>query len=237
MLLENDLTRNPQPFIIVAGVRTGGTLLTHGLDSHPLIHCARGEPWHKRSEWWQLGLTREQLLKLLVNQTGYMASGFKVQSVQLSDPEVCRLLQESEAYIILLSREDTFRQTISELINYKVRRNVTKFVPKHSFEAVPMHSVVLDPEVVQLRQVVLQYTQELAEQVVESLGLRYISLTYEQLVAGEQEISKLPSSVTKRLCNYLGVPIRTLSVFLRRVNWQPLDEIIGNLKELEKACC
>ena len=231
------MTRDPQPFIIVAGVRTGGTILTHALDSHPLIHCARGEPWHKQSEWWKLGLSREQLLKLLTNQTGYMASGFKVQSVQLTDPEVCTLLKESKAYIILLSREDTFRQTLSELINYKVRRSATRFVPQHSFEPVPEHSVVLDPGVVQRRQVVLQYTHEMAEQAVRSLGLRYISLTYEQLVAGEPEISKLPAGIAKKLCLYLGVPIRTLSVFLRRVNWQPLDEIVGNLKELEKACC
>jgi len=48
---ENDLTRNPVKFMIIAGVRSGGTLLAHSLDSHPLIFCARGEPMHARSEW------------------------------------------------------------------------------------------------------------------------------------------------------------------------------------------
>jgi len=231
------MTRDPQPFIIVAGVRTGGTILTHALDSHPLIHCARGEPWHKRSVWWRLGLSREQILKLLINQTGYMASGFKVQSVQLSDQEVRRLLQESEAHIILLSREDTFRQVLSELINYKVRRGGAMFIPQHSFKPVPPHSVILDPEVVSNRHESLVLTQEMAEQAVKSLELRYTCVTYEQLTDEAQEISKLPSGITKILCNYLGVPVITLPVYLRRVNWQPLEEIVYNLEEVRRLCC
>jgi len=234
MLIENDLTRKPQPFIIVAGVRTGGTILTHALDSHPLIHCARGEPWHKHSKWRQVGLERPQIIKLLLRQTGYMASGFKIQAIQLPDLEVLELLKAYQPYIILLSRENILRQAISFSINNQVRRGLTKFVPQHSFEPVPNHSIRLDEDEVLKRCNELSETASIAEELIEDSGLRYISLTYEQLIAGKSEISKLPTMIARQLCLYLGVPIMSLPIFLKRVNWQPLEEIVRNITELEQ---
>ena len=231
-MIENDLTREPQPFIIIAGARCGGTVLTHALDSHPLVYCARGEPWHNQSKWSQLGLSKGQILTLLLNQTGYWSSGFKVQANQISDTAMS-FFQPYKPKVILLSREDIFRQTISLVINKQVRQGTIDFIPQHSFEKVKPHKVVLDKQLVTAQYNILQDISITARTAVRCSGLSCFSLTYEQLVGEEQEITQLPEEVSKLLCLYLGVPERPMEVFLRRINWQPLEDLIVNFSDLE----
>jgi len=231
-MIENDLTREPQPFIIIAGARCGGTILTHSLDSHPLVYCARGEPWHNQSKWRQLGLSRGQILTLLLNQTGYLVSGFKIQANQISDT-VMDFLQPYKPRIILLTREDILRQAISSEINKQVRQGIIDFIPQHSFTPVVAHPVVLNKQLVAIQSKVIEDRNKHVLNFVQCSGLPYMTLTYEQLTGGKQEITHLPLDVSDPLCSFLEVPARPLEVFLKRVNGQPLKELIANVEDFD----
>ena len=228
---ENDLTRNPTKFMIIAGVRSGGTLLAHSLDSHPLIFCARGEPIHAKSEWRYVGIT--QTLDVLTNMTGYIASGLKVQNDQLNYSVIQTYLSENEIKIIRLTRENILHQAISAEIN-KLSREENLNVPQHSFDLVEPFKVILEPR--RLLQVceTLRVSNLTASLILRRLNLIPFALTYEQMTHGAVMIQEIPYVLTGKLCEFLNTGRAQLHNYLYRIHSLPYSETILNWEELKE---
>ena len=222
---ENDMTRNPTKFMIVAGIRSGGTLLAHSLDSHPLIFCARGEPVHANSEWKHVGIT--QTLDILTNITGYRSSGLKLQNDQLNYSVVQSYLETHDVRIIKLTRENILNQAISVEIN-KLSREGILYVPQHSFNLVEPFKVTLCPHRVLLTCEILTVSNLLSRTILKQLNLVPLEITYEQLTHGTVMIQEVSYELTGTLCNYLGVGRESLRNFLYRINALPYSETIIN---------
>ena len=92
--IENDLTRDPQPAIIIAGPRTGGTFLAHGLSNHPQVYCERQEIIHVNSSYRLvgLGLMPADILRIVWGQSGYLVSACKLQYSQAGYPGIWELI-------------------------------------------------------------------------------------------------------------------------------------------------
>jgi len=226
---ENDLTRNPTKFMIIAGVRSGGTLLAHSLDSHPLIFCARGEPMHARSEWGYVGIT--QTLDILTNLTGYMASGLKIQNDQITYGTIQEYLRTHELKYIRLTRENLVHQAISWEIN-KLSRSGSLEIPQHSFTKVEPSKFELSAErIVEVCQT-LEVSNILVSLKLKELNLEPLEITYEQLTHGAVMIQEIPYELTGTLCNHLGVGREPLRNFLYRINALPYSETIINWNEI-----
>ena len=234
VLNENDLTRNPLGFIIIASVRSGGTLLAHSLDSHPLISCMRGEPLHAKSEWAAIG--RINALQLLRNFTGYLASGFKIQNDQLSYPTILPYIKRNKLKIIRITRENLLMQAVSLTINRHTRRLKNGLnIPQHSFDQVEQVPFTLPTKDVLhvckiLRESDIQVTKKLTE-----YNLKSYNLTYEQITLGQIRIQEIPTLIAKNLCDLLKVPYSPLQNFLQRINWKPYSKVINNWKEIKSV--
>ena len=65
----------PTPFAIVAASRSGGTFLTHCLDSHPQVSCERDSPLDEAGPWltW-LDVSERAILRALWGRGGYRAA-------------------------------------------------------------------------------------------------------------------------------------------------------------------
>jgi hypothetical protein len=64
----------------------------------------------------------------------------------------------------------------------------------------------------------------------------WLSLTYDLVVGAEgKEASGIPAGVASALCKWLDVEQRSLTCGLRRVNPQPLAEIVENWSAVAEA--
>ncbi|RLG78470.1 MAG: hypothetical protein DRO14_00605 [Thermoprotei archaeon] len=230
-ITENDMTRGiARPAVIIASLRSGGTFLAHCLSNHPHIFCDRGEPLHYRSVWLDCldGITRVDLLQALLDQTGYHVSMCKLTYRQAFLDGVWEYLVRAQPAVIHLRRENYLRQAVSFLLNCKARAgHIT--LPQHTFRAVTMRErVSLAPRSIIRAIEELREQDEFAKTKLAEFS-QLLELTYEDIAwSGHGEATGIPWDVSSRICDFLGVPQAMLHCHLRRVNPQPLPEIIEN---------
>lgn len=231
---ENDLTKNPSPALILAGVRTGGTLLAHALDSHPQMFFVRGEPLH-HSNVWAGYLPEIERLTLIFSQTGYLVSGCKLLYAQLYHGGITDFVKGLSPKIIFVHRENMLKQVASYIINKKVREWQLEFRPQHSFEEQPSWgSIAVPPEEFLKAYNLLLGRKKKVEKFLKENGFEVLRISYEQ-ITGDSEIEELPPKQSARLCEFLGVPKRNLLVTLRKINKQEPNELFSNWKEILNA--
>jgi len=231
---ENDLTKNPDKALILAGVRTGGTLLSHALDSHPQIFFVRGEPLHHGNVWANFLPERERL-DLIFSQTGYLVAGCKLLLVQLYHKGIPEYVQEVAPKIIFIYREDLAKQTASFIINREVRNWRLDMRPQHTFdEPPPWEPIEYPPDKFYSTYNMLKGRREEVEQFLEEKATSYIKVSYEQMTE-DKEITKLPKKCGNTICSFLEVPKRRLVVTLRKVNKQAPEELFSNWDDIKKV--
>lgn len=235
-IVENDLTRDmARAVVIVAAVRSGGTFLAHALSTHPQIFCDRGEPLHHNSVWCQaLHPDRRQLLDAMLNQTGYRVSACKVTYTQAFNRAIWPWLVKRQPAVIWLRRENTIRQAVSVLVNQAARAGTVKRA-QHTFVATRPIQIAFPPETVLRMARGLAAADRRAEGQLAALP-NLLRLTYDQVIGGESTAAiRLPVPVTRLLCTWLNVRYARLGCELRRVNPQPLAELLSNWSEVEAA--
>jgi hypothetical protein len=216
------------PAIIAAGLRTGGTFLSHALSNHPQIFCDRGEPLHRHSPWCELRVGHGHILRGLLTQEGYSASLCKLQYDQLYYEHVREVLLDMRARVIHLTRENKLRQAVSLMINNLARKGQVQH-PQHSTEPVPLLRLSLDPDAVLDWCRDLEEQDRLAAKWLGDTGLPLLHVTYADLVGYEgREAREVPPETARKLCKFLGVRPQRLAAELRRVNAYPLPLILGN---------
>lgn len=119
---------NLNKFIVISNARSGTSLLTETLNSHPEIVC-HGEIFHPDLTWHLKGdlanlsieekntlrLDHQEYIKRVFNQKSAKSVGAKMWQVQ--NPDFCeQVLQDKEFYKIIYERENKLAQFASGML-------------------------------------------------------------------------------------------------------------------------
>lgn len=228
----------PSPAALIATNRSGSTFLLNAIDSHPQIGCERSEPLDPRGYWAALveegGLSRQALLRFLWRRPGYRVVMFKL-SYRHTQWVGVDILKEVGAVLIHLHRENVVRMGISSLINTAAVNGEIKH-PIHTFK--PVKPVLIRVDVGPFIYDSLAHLKkvEVMKKRLARLGRPLLFLTYEDLVGYEgKEADEVMPGTAETICRHLGVDSMPLVSYTRRVNPQPLSEIVENWTELAAA--
>lgn len=229
---------SPRPAALIATNRSGSTFLLHALDSHPQIGCERSEPLDPRGYWAALvghgGISRAALLRFLWRRPGYQVSMFKLsyRHVRWVGTDI---LKEVGATLIHLHRRNVVRMGVSSLINTAAAKGEIVH-PIHTFAPVKPASIRVDVGPFIYNSIAHLKKVRTLRKRLGRLGLPLLCLTYEDLVGYEgNETNEVMAQTATSLCKYLGVEKMPLVSYTRRVNPQPLCEIVENWAELAAA--
>jgi hypothetical protein len=222
------------PAIIIAGVRTGGTYLAHCLSNHPRIFCDRGEALNGRNKWFRLCKNQVRVLDCLIHQPFYHVSMCKLTYAQALNKAVWRYIVTKRPHVIHLVRQNVLRQVVSLCIN-----NAQRDRPAHTFVDLPAAHVRLEPQ--QVLAIMHKITEQAngvrkrLEKLPHVIELEYTSLIGANTKWEDSRLTFLQETTCQSICEFLGVPVMALGAELRRLNPQPLPEIITNWREVKAA--
>jgi hypothetical protein len=235
--VDNDPTKTTaKPFLIIAGVRCGGTFLAHSLSNHPDVFCDRGESMHEHSLWRQHKVDAIKLLRLLTHQEGYLASGFRMVYSQAFNKQVWRAIVELKPHVIHLTRKNVLRQAASFLYQRRVRAGKIDYYPVHTFkETGAPKPIAFDPAALirtcqQFENGNLAVARNLRSAKIPTLNVEYSNMLSEGVT---QPMAS--ADVTLAICNFLGVSDYPLTCSLKRVHSHPLRSFISNWADVEEA--
>lgn len=229
--------RSVIPFVVVADLRTGSTLLSTSLDSHPDIRCL-GELLHPddlpdnqvpcESRY---GLGGSELVRRAFFATGVRAAGFRamtflpVTTTPQWDDAWDAIAETDDLRVIYLTRDDRLAQYASLLIAARTGRY-------HPSPGEP----ILDPEnrpVVRIDPSGLVGWVEERDHLLELrrrqlAGAPSLEVTYERLTSEWTE-------TMARIQRFLGVPRRDVPQAKMKQEARPLKEVVGNYDEARDA--
>lgn len=220
------------PFVIVADLRTGSTLLATSLDRHPQIRCY-GELFHSEDlpDTRIEGLDRrnasaEKILRHAFDGNGSRACGFKSMTFLPIDPRWRdaweRLCAVPGLRVLWLTRCDRLAQYAS----LEVARHTGVFHPDDDdglYRPENRPSITIDAAA--FRAWVKEREALLGRRRSELDGLPALELDYETLTAD------WPQS-TARVQEFLGVEMTPIRQLKNKQERRPLAEVIANYDEL-----
>lgn len=234
----------PVPFLVIATSRSGGTFLTHCLDSHPQISCERDSPLDPASYWREwlsfegIGSVNEaDLLHALWCRSGYHVAGFKLSYRQARRVGLEWLATSVNGKVIHLYRASPVRTVLSSCINTAVQQGGLRH-PVHTYETVmePARITVDAGWFLSECHRYVENVDAMMASLTETCDGSWLSLSYDIIVGGEgNEAERMPEAVAWALCSWLGVERQSLTSGLRRVNPQSLSEIVENWPALRDA--
>jgi len=237
VLVDNDVTKGMAlPAVIIANIRSGGTFLSHCLSNHPQIFCDRDESLHHLSVWHtHLTIDRVNLLYCLTHMAGWNVSMCKLVYKQALQPDVWAYLAATKPHVIHLIRRNVIRQAVSALINRSVRSGFLSTPhPAHTFEDVPGIKIELTPDsILNLARGLFALDRQVAQELKEFPHV--LNIDYASLGGEGESVKRLPAEAGRTICSFLGVPYHAMPCDLKRINPQPLSEILVNWQEVLPA--
>lgn len=217
----------PNRFLIVASIRSGGTLLSHALDSHTGIYCHRGEPVHGKNPIRNIASNPIEALDAVLSFHGYHATVAKItwQQYDILKEELKGL---NLTGIIFLYRENPLRVFISEQVRLIDSKNNQL---AHTFDKRPIVKVTVDID--ETLEFIKDYElrrDRIQQETFQDYD-KHFSVSYEQLT--DRAFRQIPRMLGMLLCDFLGVGYQLLQYNLARRNPYPLSEIITNWQELQ----
>jgi LPS sulfotransferase NodH len=209
-------------FVIFAQGRTGSTLLTSLLDSHPDIRCADEILRRPR-------LDPVRHVERAARTTSGSAYGFHVKCYQLSRLQrqddwaaFLTTLHERNWKIIYLRRDNLFEHVISGFFAKAAGRY------HYDTNGEERRPETLEIEPPRLMKWLEQRHRLRNEEVAALSGLPHIELVYERDLR-DPEPRKLALDRAQEL---IGVPVRPLTTSLQKSVTKPLPELISNYAEI-----
>jgi len=219
--------------ILIATNRSGSTFLNHALDSHYAIGWERGEPLTELRDHADPVACVHSVLDA---KRGYKVVGCKLSYRYLRDVLTWDGLARLEIdRLIHLYRADAVRTTLSAMINIMARDGKISR-PYHTTEPLPPVHITVNVD--DFVNECLRYVGNVRsmKQAIMDQDIPTFTMTYADLVNGEgNETNHVFTSVAHGTCLFLGVPYAPLTANLRRVNPQPIDDIVTNWTELAHA--
>lgn len=219
-------------FLIIAPTRSGGTLLSHALDSHHDIYCHRGEAMHKRDPIWRICGTPFLALDTCLKMPGYEITGAKITYQQYTRIGMETVTALKIDKIIHLYRENALERIVSECVRQADKDNG---LYTHTRESRDLQSVYLHPEttVNEMKQYisdVFRHKKHL-KSLSNSLGSKaYYEITYEQLSMYHNVIDRDLGFEIQKFLSVSNWQMLKYSIVKR--NPYPLEDIISNYDEL-----
>ena len=226
---KNNLRGNPDPAVLIAGVRTGGTFLCAALSNHPQIFCTRGEPAHARSRWRLAAPDWQARMGLLWFQQWYEISMFKLTEQQAFWPPGWKFIQQQRPLvrIIYLRRENVLHQALSNMINVLRGEGKAPGHETHTFKNLDPPKVVIPPDrFVDLYRSTMTRVEK-ALHILSKHDLPILYLTYEQITGGV-DASYLPDEVSNQICDFFQVDQIRLFSHMKKVHTKPYSETVAN---------
>lgn len=226
----------PDPFVIVADLRTGSTLLASSLDRHPKIRCF-GELFHSeefpdnRIEGFdRAGATAGAILERALQTPGVQACGFKAMvflpmasATQWSDAW-SRIRELPGLRVIYLTRRDRLAQYASLL----VVQQTGVFHPYDNDSVYrPENRPVITIDPAAFRAWVRERDAQMRQRRDVLGGIPSYDLEYEALT-DEWE------SATTQIQRFLQVDVEPLEQQKKKQERRPLAEVIGNYDEIAR---
>lgn len=218
----------PERYLIVASIRSGGTLLSHALDSHPDIYCHRGEPAHKLNPVRKLAPDAITAIDTVLSLHGYYSNVAKVTWEQywilVDDIE-----QQLNLNGVILLHRNPLRVYISEQIRLEDKRQGVGLA--HSFIKRPKTQIEID--INECLTYIKDYQIQLGElrKRLQSFYKKTLQVSYEDLTA---EYRQIPRVSAAKLCSLCNVGYRLLTYTLAQRNPYPIAEIVTNYEDLQQ---
>lgn len=225
----------PNPFAIVADIRTGSTLLASSLDEHPQIRCY-GELFHpedlqdNRIEGFDRpAASAAAILERAQRVPGVRAWGFKAMTflplpTARRWPDAWRRVRElPELRVIYLTRRDRLAQYAS----LEVVRHTGLFHPDdndHVYGPENRPVITIDPD--ELRAWMRERDAQMRCRREMLRGVPSLDLEYEMLT---EEWERCTTCVQR----FLGVDVQPLEQRKKKQEQRPLNEVITNYEELQ----
>jgi hypothetical protein len=219
---------HPKRYLIIASIRSGGTLLSHALDSHPMIYCHRGEPVHGQNPIRKIASSPIAALDAVLSFHGYSANVAKVTWEQffILKDELHQLKLDG---VILLYRDNPLRVIVSEKV--RLADKVVGDTNTHSFDSRNKMQVRIDPNYTHLQ--IHNYLSKLAVfgiAIPTTIVDNILTVSYEQI---STDFRHIPRSIGFKLCDFLNVGYRRLEYQTVQRNPYPLSELIINYGEVK----
>lgn len=217
-------------FLIVAPTRSGGTMLSHAIDSHPDIFCHRGEPIHKNDAIWRAVGSPFASVNLALSMPGYSWTGCKVTYNQFYRMGVESLRPLRISAVIHLVRKNPIRRIVSEEVRLQDK---AIGLGTHTNAPRDMIQIALEPKhLAQEIQEYLMATYEVEKQIKSMRIAKTLDLSYETMTP-YSNMERLPDSVVRQLCNFFEVSyVQKMPVGVRKRNAYPLKDIVSNYDEI-----
>lgn len=222
------------PFVIVADMRTGSTLLATSLDSHPDIRCY-GELFHPDNlpdnqieGYNRYELSGRELAERAFHAQDSIAAGFRAMiflpmpsQPQWADAWDC-LHDRAALRVIYLTRRNRLAQYASMLVAQK-----TGAYHPHDGDPVlkPTNRPTITIDPARFQDWKQQRDELLLRRRRELAGKPSLELQLEALTARWE-------AATARVQEFLGVVPRTLAQAKRKQERRPLSEVIANYREV-----
>lgn len=230
-------------FVVLSTQRSGSTLLTSSLNSHPDVLCS-GELFFPRSDtefamrayrrlslrnWLMHSFRRGALVREYLDdyysQPGYRATGFKFMYSQSRwlpylYPSVVRYLHDHNIHVIHNIRENYLRMYISMLFTRTtgVYRSNTEL----KREPISINTRILLPNLRKLVGRDITWAERFS-------GHPYLKITYESFVNDQQ-------SERSRIQSFLEIrEVGELSSDFRKVTQSDLKKLIVNYEDVERS--
>ena len=225
------------PFVIVADLRTGSTLLSTSLNTHPRIRCY-GELFHPETfpdngleQHDRFQLSGRDVVRHAFSAPGVAAAGFRAMVFlpMSSQPHWAdswdALRERNDTRVIWLDRRDKLAQYASILVAQQTRVwHPSPDDPVLRPENRP--TIEIDPQ--QLREWTDERSALFAQRREQLRGKSSLDLDYETLV------SEWPA-VIRRVQEFLDVEPLPLEPAKHKQEKRPLSEVIANYNELRAA--
>ena len=219
-------------FLIISPTRSGGTLLSHAIDSHPDIFCYRSEPLHRLDPIRMISKTPFIAIDTCLKMPGYEVSGCKLTYDQYKSIGEESIKALNVHKIIHLHRENALERIVSEAVRLQDKKNGLR---THTREDRALQMVNLDP--VQTLKKIEKYhadvfnMQKHLRNVATGIGNdAYYEITYEKLCTYRNVIDR---DLGFELQKFLGLSSwQMLKYSIVKRNPYSLQSIITNYNEL-----
>jgi len=213
--------KQPKRGMIIASIRSGGTLLSSMLDSHPDVYCHRGEVLHRHNNLRTRVVSDKAAVEIAINMTGYQVSMCKLTWEQWLNAKSWRNYLGLH-YVIFLTRKNVLRVIVSNLIR---RQDKAHDLAPHTYTERSKRTVWVDNPIDEIEQ-----RLKLESDAKASLKyMPYHEVSYEALTGDNSAL------VYDALLDYLEVDHLPLTSKLVKRNPYPLHELIENYDEVAKA--
>lgn len=226
------LHSNDPAFVIFGQGRTGSTLLTSLIDSHPGILC-EGEIINNRQRYWYgkiFFLNAFVLGRRLRHR--HMCYGFKFKNHHFatypnhSSNAFLTLLQKKGWKVIYLKRNNFFYHALSQLV---AEHNGRQYHHKKHQGKLLREKVHVDIEKLRFKM-----DQSLDNQIKATeqflKGIDCFEIIYEDNL----EISANQQDSMNELFEYIGISSHQVSTDHVKINQRPLEDIISNVEEVKE---